>query len=201
MHMCAFLLPLLSDLWATDLLSDLCATVLNMLKTPRRPWRPWRCLDVLCTTLERPMQPFGILSAFNGDLVSFVVAQGRQKSRSPCVKGVLLNYLFRHRSKKASKWPLWGNSLVTGEFPAQRASNAENVSIWLRHHEVCIGDDCVPSGVKADIKSDSRLAHSQWQMSLQSNTVSHRLGANLESALKYVDYSMTTCGICHGQIW
>ena len=26
------------------------------------------------------------------------------------------------------------NSPVTGEFPAQRASNAENVSIWLRHH-------------------------------------------------------------------
>ena len=28
-----------------------------------------------------------------------------------------------------------GNSLVTGEFPAQRASNAENVSIWWRHHD------------------------------------------------------------------
>ena len=27
-----------------------------------------------------------------------------------------------------------GNSPVTGEFPAQRASNAENVSIWWRHH-------------------------------------------------------------------
>ena len=27
-----------------------------------------------------------------------------------------------------------GNSLVTCEFPAQRASNAENVSIWWRHH-------------------------------------------------------------------
>ena len=27
-----------------------------------------------------------------------------------------------------------GNSAVTGEFPAQRASNAENVSIWWRHH-------------------------------------------------------------------
>ena len=27
-----------------------------------------------------------------------------------------------------------GNSLVTGEFPAQRASNAENVSIRWRHH-------------------------------------------------------------------
>ena len=30
-----------------------------------------------------------------------------------------------------------GNSPVTGEFPAQMASNAENVSIWWRHHERC----------------------------------------------------------------
>ena len=29
-----------------------------------------------------------------------------------------------------------GNSPVIGEFPAQRTSNAENVSIWRRHHEV-----------------------------------------------------------------
>ena len=51
----------------------------------------------------------------------------------------LLNRLFRRRWKKTSKllrvtglceW----NSPVTGEFPAQRASNAENVSIWWRHH-------------------------------------------------------------------
>ena len=27
-----------------------------------------------------------------------------------------------------------GNSPVTGAFPSQRASNAENVSIWWRHH-------------------------------------------------------------------
>ena len=43
------------------------------------------------------------------------------------------------RSKKTSKLRVTGlcvgNSPVTGEFPAQRASNAENVSIWLRHHE------------------------------------------------------------------
>ena len=85
---CAFLLPPLSDLWATDLLGDLCATVLNMLKTSRRPWPPWRCLNVLCTTIERPRQPFCLLSAFNGDLASYVVAQRRQKGRSPSVKGV-----------------------------------------------------------------------------------------------------------------
>ena len=51
----------------------------------------------------------------------------------------LLYYSFRRRSKKTSKFRFTGlcagNSPVTGEFPAQRASNAENVSIWWRHHE------------------------------------------------------------------
>ena len=52
----------------------------------------------------------------------------------------LLNRLFGRRSKKTSKLRVTGlcawNSPVTGEFPAQRASNAENVSIWWRHHDV-----------------------------------------------------------------
>ena len=51
----------------------------------------------------------------------------------------LLSRLFRRRSKKTSKLRVTGlcagNSPGTGEFPAQRASNAENVSIWWRHHE------------------------------------------------------------------
>ena len=50
----------------------------------------------------------------------------------------LLKRLFRCRSKKTSKLRVTGlsegNSPVTGEFPAQRASDAENVSIWWRHH-------------------------------------------------------------------
>ena len=29
-----------------------------------------------------------------------------------------------------------GSSSVIGEFPAQMASNAENASIWWRHHEI-----------------------------------------------------------------
>ena len=52
----------------------------------------------------------------------------------------LLNRLFRRRSKKTSKLRVTGlcvgNSSVTGEFPAQRANNAENVSIWWRYHVV-----------------------------------------------------------------
>ena len=50
----------------------------------------------------------------------------------------LLNRLFRCRSTKTSKLRVTGlcagNSPETGEFPAQMASNAENVSIWWRHH-------------------------------------------------------------------
>ena len=46
----------------------------------------------------------------------------------------LLNRLFKAQIKKSINARA-GNSPVTGEFPAQRASNAENVSIWWRHHD------------------------------------------------------------------
>ena len=50
----------------------------------------------------------------------------------------LINCLSRRRSKKTSKLRVTGlcegNSPVTGELPAQRASNAESVFIWWRHH-------------------------------------------------------------------
>ena len=53
-----------------------------------------------------------------------------------------LNRWFRRRSKMTLKLGVTGlcvgNSPVTGEFPAQRASNAENVSIWWRHHGICL---------------------------------------------------------------
>ena len=48
--------------------------------------------------------------------------------------------ICRCSSKKTSKRRVTslcaGNSPVTDEFPAQMASNAENVSIWWRHHVV-----------------------------------------------------------------
>ena len=50
----------------------------------------------------------------------------------------LLNRLYGRRSKKTSKLHVTslcaGNSPGTGEFPAQMVSNAENGSIWWRHH-------------------------------------------------------------------
>ena len=51
----------------------------------------------------------------------------------------LLNRLFRRRSKKTTELRVTGlcagNSPGTGEFPAQMASYAENVSIRWRHHK------------------------------------------------------------------
>ena len=50
----------------------------------------------------------------------------------------LFNRLFGRRSKKTSKLRVFGlcerNSPVGGDFPAKRVSNAENVSMWWRHH-------------------------------------------------------------------
>ena len=50
----------------------------------------------------------------------------------------LLSRLIWRRSKKKSKLCVTGlcagNSPVPGVFPAQRATNAENGSIWWRHH-------------------------------------------------------------------
>ena len=41
---------------------------------------------------------------------------------------------IKENIKALRHWPLWGNSPVTGEFPAQMASNAENFTIWWRHN-------------------------------------------------------------------
>ena len=76
-------------------------------------------------------------------LIALGTLQGRHDERDGVPNhqphDCLPKSLFRRRSKKASKLLVTGscvgNSPVTGEFPAQRASNAENGSIWWRHHE------------------------------------------------------------------
>ena len=71
----------------------------------------------------------------------------------------LLNRLFRRRPTNTPKLRVTGlcegNSPVTGEFPAQRASNAENVSIWWRHHVQLHWFGRIPKGPELH---DHRLA-------------------------------------------
>ena len=66
---------------------------------------------------------------------TFYLLPGRNHQPHDC----LLNRSFRRRSKKTSTLRVTGlcegKSPVTGEFLAQRTNNAENVSIWRRHHD------------------------------------------------------------------
>ena len=57
-----------------------------------------------------------------------------------------------------------GNSLVTGEFQAKMASNAENVSIWWRHH-------AMDSSVCACVYGKNRI----------NNLISHKVHAGESS--------------------
>ena len=68
----------------------------------------------------------------------------------------LLNCLFRRRPNKTPKLRVTGlcegNSPVTGEFPAQRASDAENDFIWWRHHEKSMNSVMRSNAIILDIK-------------------------------------------------
>ena len=101
--------------------------------------------SVLCMIIG-----FGICLAPNRHSISLLVVQwrnpslwnhnGRDGVSNHQPHDCLPSRSFRPRSKKMSKLRVTGlcegNSPVTGEFPAQMASNAENVSIWWRHHGV-----------------------------------------------------------------
>ena len=74
--------------------------------------------------------------------IIFLTLQWRHNGRNSVSNhqphNCLLKRLFRRRSKEISKLRVTGfcagKSPVSGEFPAQKASNAGNVSIWWRHH-------------------------------------------------------------------
>ena len=48
---------------------------------------------------------------------------------------IFLQAQIKENAKASRHWPCAGISPVTCESPAQMASNAENVTIWWRHHE------------------------------------------------------------------
>ena len=88
----------------------------------------------------------------------------------------LLNCLFGRRSKKTSKLRVTGlcagNSPGTGKLPAQMASDAENVSIWWRHHGEFEYHQGIPSALgigmwswNSDLETyikDAHLEHFLW---------------------------------------
>ena len=99
----------------------------------------WLMLSVLQTTENKF---YLILSYLRSKKTSKIRVTGLCAGNSPVctIHHCSLNRLFRRRSKKTSKLRVTGlcaeNSPATSEFPAQMASNAENVSIWWRHHKL-----------------------------------------------------------------
>ena len=74
----------------------------------------------------------------------------------------LLNSLFRQikeNIKALRHWPLRQEFTGPGEFPAQMASNAENVSIWWRHQVVWLISvkECACDAI---LVSATKLGHS-----------------------------------------
>ena len=52
-------------------------------------------------------------------------------------------YMYHQNIKAPRYWPLCGEFTGTGEFPSQRASYAENISIWWRHHDPIYSSLCL----------------------------------------------------------
>ena len=78
---------------------------------------PPRCSDVIMSPMASPITSFTIV-------YSTVYSRRRSNKTSKlCVTGLCA-----------------GNSPVTSEIPTQWTSNAENVSIWSRHHAVPVSD-------------------------------------------------------------
>ena len=84
--------------------------------------------------------PFRIRDWFRWSIYVWTIAKQWRHNGHNCVSNYqphdcLLNRLFRRRSKETSKLRVTGlcvgNSPGTGEFPAQMASYAENVSIMM----------------------------------------------------------------------
>ena len=103
----------------------------------------------LIQSLSKSMLPYGVTepqltnqSLANARIPGFVPSRESLHSRHNERDGVSnhqrLDRSFRHRSKKKIKLCVTGlcegNPPVTGGFSSQRVSNAENVSIWWRHH-------------------------------------------------------------------
>ena len=62
-------------------------------------------------------------------------AMASQITSLTIVYSTVIEGQIKENIKALYHWPLCGNSPVTGEFPAQMASNPENASIWWRHND------------------------------------------------------------------
>ena len=68
---------------------------------------------------------------YNGVIMTTIASQITSLTS---VYSIVYSDADRKKHQSSTSLPLCGEITGTGEFPAQRASYAENVSIWWRHH-------------------------------------------------------------------
>ena len=100
--------------------------------------------------------------------------------------------------KKISKLRVTGlcvrSSPVTGELPAQMASNAENVSIWWRHHEfkqwfggeLLCNEEMMTQFNDAYMRDRAEVGFELWRKSIQLWFIRHPQSILLSVVLGYV---------------
>ena len=103
----------------------------------------------------------------------------------------LLNRLFRRRPKKTSKLCVTalceGNSPVTGEFPTEKASNAEIFFIWWHHHDIVwlrLGVDKQVHTVQCDVIINPRNNVKQLQ-NVEQSVIIHSLVSDIRYRWPY----------------
>ena len=96
------------------------------------PYLIWEKTDCCQLRSRRRFDSYGCSNHYSDAII------GAMASQITSLAIVYSTVYFRRRSKKTSKLRVTGlfvgNSPVTGELPTQRASNAENVSIWWRNY-------------------------------------------------------------------
>ena len=91
---------------------------------------------VIAACYSIPLPEFVLQMDYNDVIMD---AMASQMISRPIVYSTVYSGTYQRKyQSSASLAFVRGNSLVTGEFPAQRASNAENISIWWRHPESII---------------------------------------------------------------
>ena len=90
----------------------------------------WELVDITCVRAH-------FITFWKLNCHYYGVIMGTIASQSPALRlfaPQFIQTLIKENIKVPRHWPLCGEFTGTGEFPAQMASNAENVSIWWRHH-------------------------------------------------------------------
>ena len=102
----------------------------------------------------------------------------------------------KQRITKAPRhWTLWGEPLVTGGFPSQRASNAETVSIWWRYHASTVSEGVLTvwiSHKSSYRKFDGRLGSSVDETHVKLNNDYN----NLNTTVDYIFHKFLRWDAC-----